>query len=55
MNQYDFFLMLIGFMFSCLMHLYANFEICVVLPSNSTLKTFPTNPQITPFLAQTSP
>ncbi len=43
MNQYHFLKMLIGFMFSCL---YANFEICVLLPSNSTLKTFPSNPQI---------
>jgi hypothetical protein len=44
MDYYHFF-MLIGFMFPGFMHLYTNFEMCILPPLNSTLKTLPTNPQ----------
>ncbi len=53
----QFFFMPIGFMFSCIMHLYANFEMCPLPPLNSALKPLPSPlaPKSTPFLPQKNP
>jgi hypothetical protein len=43
MDQYNYF-MPIDFMFSCFMHLYANFEMCILSAFEFSIQNLPTKP-----------